>query len=116
MLGHCFPLYLRFRGGKGVATGCGAIAAVDPWVLAIGGVAWLVVLVATGFVGLASMVMGLVFPLAAWLRHPVDRPFQVGCALLALLVLVRHKKNIARMLEGTEPRRGRRKRPGTSHG
>jgi len=116
VLGHCFPVYLRFRGGKGVATGCGAIAAVDPWVLAIGAAAWLLALLATGFVGLSSMVMGVVFPVAAWIRHPADRPFLAGCALLALLVLVRHRKNIARMLAGTEPRTGRRKRPGTSHG
>ena len=109
VLGHCFPIYLRLKGGKGVATGCGAIMAVEPLVFVAGGVAWLVTLTLSRFVGLASMVMGLCFPLAAlWLR-PGDRPFALGCALLAFLVLVRHRANVGRMLRGEEPRVGRSK-------
>jgi acyl-phosphate glycerol 3-phosphate acyltransferase len=53
VLGHCFPIYLRFRGGKGVATGCGAIIAIDPWVFLCGGVVWVVTRVLTRYAGLA---------------------------------------------------------------
>jgi len=110
VLGHCFPLYLRFRGGKGVATGCGAIVAVDPLVFLGGGVVWLVTLVLTRFVGLASIVMGVAFPVLAWLRRPDDKPFLIGCLLLMLLIFLRHRNNIGRMLAGKEPRIGRRSR------
>ena len=107
MLGHCFPVYLRFRGGKGVATGCGAIVAVEPLVFLAGGLVWLLSLVLGRMVGLASVLMGVTFPaVAAWLR-PEDIPFTVGCAALALLILVRHRANLGRMLRGEEPRIGR---------
>lgn len=106
VLGHCFPVYLRFRGGKGVSTGCGAVVAVDPLVFLGGGVVWLVNLALTRFVGLSSMAMGAAFPLLAWLRRPSDTPFLIGCCLLTLLIFVRHRKNIRRMLDGNEPRIG----------
>ena len=95
------------KGGKGVATGCGAIVAVEPLVFVTGGAAWLATLATTRFVGLASMVMGPSFPAAAlWLR-PLDRPFAAGCALLAFLILARHRANVGRMLRGEEPRIGK---------
>ena len=109
VVGHCFPVYLRFRGGKGVATGTGAILAIEPRVLLAGGLAWGATLLVSRFVSLASMVMGLTFvAAAAWLR-PGDGPFIVGCALLASLILVRHRANVGRILRGEEPRiRGNR--------
>ena len=116
VLGHCFPVYLGFRGGKGVATGCGAIVAVDPIVFLIAGVVWLATAASTRFVGLSSMLMGITFPIAAGVRLPYDRPFLIGCLLLATLILVRHKKNIARMIAGTEPRMGRKKEADATHG
>lgn len=109
VLGHCFPVYLKLKGGKGVATGCGAIVGVDPLVFLIGGLVWLVALGVLRMVSLASMAMGVAFPVAAAVRHPDDRPFLVGCALLALLVLLRHRMNLARIRAGTEPRVGRPK-------
>jgi len=106
VLGHCFPVYLRFKGGKGVATACGAIAAIDPFVVLSAGLVWVLTIRLTRYVGLASILMGIGFPVAAWLRPSNDTPLLVGCTLLALLVLVRHRQNISRMLQGTEPRAG----------
>ena len=104
VLGHCFPVYLGFRGGKGVATACGAIVGVDPIVFLGAGAVWLAVMLTLRFVGLASILMGVAFPvLAAW-RHPGDRPFWIGAALLTVLIVVRHRANIGRMIAGTEPR------------
>lgn len=107
VLGHCFPLYLRFRGGKGVATGCGAIVAMEPFVFVSGGLVWLVTRFSTGYAGLASILMGLTFPVAAWFLGGEERTeLVVGGALLALLIVLRHRSNIQRMLAGTEPRAG----------
>lgn len=116
VLGHCFPLYLRFKGGKGVSTGCGAIVAVDPLVFILGGAVWLLMLPTSRMVSLASIAMGLAFPVVAWVRHPEDGPFIIGCALLALLVVVRHRTNIARILAGTESRIGRKEPSKQSNG
>ena len=105
-----WPLYLGFRGGKGVATGCGALVGID-WVLFVaGGVVWLVTLALGRMVGLASLAMGVAFPVCAWLRRGERYGDEVvlGAIALALLVFVRHRANMARMLAGTEPRIGRK--------
>jgi len=105
--GHVWPVYLGFRGGKAVATGCGSLLAIDPLVFLGGGVTWIATLLATRYVGLASIVMGLSFPLlATWRWVEGDRGWEpvAGTAGLALLIVVRHRSNIARMIAGTEPR------------
>jgi acyl phosphate:glycerol-3-phosphate acyltransferase len=104
VIGHCFPIWLRVRGGKGVATGCGALVAMDPWIWVLGGAVWLIVLGASRMVSLASILMGLAFVAAAWYRTRPDVPPTVGAALLAVLILVRHRSNMARIVAGTEPR------------
>jgi len=109
--GHVWPVYLGFRGGKGVATLCGAVVAVDPVIFLGGGAVWLVTLLLTRYVGLSSMMMGLSFPfLAAWRLAGQSYRNEVvwGTALLSALVFVRHRANIGRMLAGTEPKAGRR--------
>ena len=108
MVGHCFPLYLRFKGGKGVATGCGAIVGVDPLIFVLSGLVWVACLVTTRYVGLASIAMGLAFPVVAAIRLEDAGAFVFACGLLSLLVVVRHRSNITRMLAGTEPRMGQK--------
>tara|TARA_R110002126_G_scaffold28337_7_gene94195 strand:+ start:3241 stop:3909 length:669 start_codon:yes stop_codon:yes gene_type:complete len=115
VIGHCFPVYLGFKGGKGVATACGAAIAVDPIVFLIGGAAWLICLATTRYVGLASMVMGVAFPIAAWARGD-DAWFLGGTAALAALILLRHRANLGRLLRGEEPRMGDKKRDAASNG
>ncbi|MEM8712686.1 MAG: glycerol-3-phosphate 1-O-acyltransferase PlsY [Planctomycetota bacterium] len=106
VLGHCFPIYLRFQGGKGVATGCGAIVGVDPMVFVLAGLVWIGFLAAFRFVSLASIAMGCAFPVIAAIRLPGSPAFAVACGLLTVLVLVRHRANIGRIRTGTEPRIG----------
>lgn len=105
--GHVWPIFLRFKGGKAVATGLGGIVAIDPMVAVIAGGVWFVVLMTTRYVALASLAMGLAFPVAAALRmegrgYGID--FVLGTTVLFLLILVRHRTNIARMLAGEESR------------
>ncbi len=108
--GHVWPVYLRFRGGKAVATGCGAIAAIDPIVVLGGAVAWVLALLVTRYASVASIAMTLAFPLlAAWRAAQRGEGGELvwGTAALALLVLVRHRANLGRLMAGTEPRIGR---------
>lgn len=106
VVGHCFPAYLGFRGGKGVATACGALVALDPLLFLVGGLVWLATLKTTRYVGLASVLMGLSFPITAALRHPGDATLLSGMLGLALLIVVRHRSNLARLLRGEEPKSG----------
>jgi glycerol-3-phosphate acyltransferase PlsY len=110
VLGHCFPIYLWFRGGKGVATGCGAIIAIDPWVFLCGGIVWVVTRVLTRYAGLASIMMGITFPVAVLVLDVIQDKrspeLLAGSLLLTLLILVRHRSNMRRMLQGTEPHIG----------
>lgn len=105
--GHVWPIFLRFRGGKAVATGVGAIVAIDPLVAFAAGAVWLVVLFLSSYVALASMAMAVAWPLVAWLRMG-ERPhgwwFVAATAVLCLLILWRHRSNISRILAGEESR------------
>jgi glycerol-3-phosphate acyltransferase PlsY len=108
--GHVWPIYLRFRGGKGVATGCGGIVGIDPVVFLVGGLVWLATLALARFVSLASLLMGLAFPVVAWVRMRgghYGKEVVVGAAALTLLIWLRHRANIARIWSGTEPRIGK---------
>ncbi len=104
ILGHCFPVWLRFQGGKGVATALG-IALALAWPLALVCVAvWLVVVAASRISSLGGIAATLAGPLAAW---ALDRPELIlPLAGIALVVLWRHRANIVRLRAGTEPKVG----------
>ena len=104
VVGHCYSIFLGFKGGKGVSTGCGAIVAIEWQVFLAGGVVWVLTRLATGYAGLASILMGTAFPIAAWyIGWPQRRALVIGAVLLMVLILIRHRSNIQRMLDGTEP-------------
>jgi len=103
-LGHCYSPYLGFTGGKGVATGCGGILALSWQTFLAGGIVWIVTRLATGYAGLASILMGLAFPIAVAVLHGTERrAMLVGATALAALIAWRHRGNVQRMLAGTEP-------------
>jgi glycerol-3-phosphate acyltransferase PlsY len=105
MIGHVWPVWHGFRGGKGVATFVGALLALSPALVAIALATWLVMAVAFGFVGFASIVATLSVPMAAALGVGPPRDALVVFGIAAsLLVLVTHRGNLARMRAGTEPR------------
>jgi glycerol-3-phosphate acyltransferase PlsY len=101
VVGHCWPLFFGFRGGKGAATAAGAVLVLAPaLVLPVLGV-WILVLVGTGYVGLATLFAGSAF--AALTAVTSDAPALIVFALAtALLLLWTHRGNIARMLRGEE--------------
>jgi len=106
VLGHLFPVWLKFRGGKGVATGFGVLIAAAPLAGLISGAVWLAVAFATRFSSAGALSAFVAAPLLAW---AVGAPASVIClaASVAVLVWARHHANIRRLLAGTEPRIGK---------
>jgi acyl phosphate:glycerol-3-phosphate acyltransferase len=105
MLGHVYPLWYGFRGGKGVATLVGAALGLDPWLLLPMLATWLVAVILFGFVGLASMLGALALAVAGAVGAGEARvPLVTFGVLSALLIAFTHRSNIARMRAGTEPR------------
>jgi glycerol-3-phosphate acyltransferase PlsY len=104
ILGHVYPVWFGFRGGKGVATVVGVIAALDPRLLLplIGG--WLCVVLLTGYVSLASMLAGVCLIFAVHWMQPHNGPLLEFCILTTAFVIYTHRGNIARLAAGTENR------------
>jgi acyl phosphate:glycerol-3-phosphate acyltransferase len=99
--GHVFTVWLRFKGGKGVATGCGAFLALSPMAVLTTLVLFLVVLIATRYISAASIAATAFFPFWA---HIYGDPVPVFCwaSLGALIIIAKHHQNIRRLLSGTE--------------
>jgi glycerol-3-phosphate acyltransferase PlsY len=108
ILGHMFTPWLRFKGGKGVATAVGAFTAIAPRAVLVALVLFIVIVALTKYVSLGSMVGAAIFPLAAWWLNPLTRTFPVmlTMAVSSLLIVERHKENIRRLLAGNENRFG----------
>ena len=109
VLGHMFPLWLRFHGGKGVATGAGAFLALDPIATAAGLIVFAIVIISTRFVSLASILSAASIPL--FLRFLTRAPFwTINLSIvIAMAIIVKHHSNIARLAQGRERRMGERK-------
>lgn len=115
ILGHVFPVYLKFRGGKGMATSLGAFLGLAWLPTLIGAAAWLAIKTATRYVSAASIASVAIIPLAmAFAPDPANAWARTWCraeliafgAVVGLLVIVRHKSNIVRLIQGTENRAG----------
>jgi glycerol-3-phosphate acyltransferase PlsY len=105
ILGHVYPLWFGFRGGKGVATLVGTVLGIHPWLLLPMVLTWLTAVMLFGFVGLASMLSAFALAVAIALSAGSPRaPLLSFGVLVALLILFTHRANIARMRAGTESR------------
>ncbi len=104
VLGHVYPVWFGFRGGKGVATVVGVVGALDPRLLVPLILCWVGVLLLTGYVRLASMLAGLGLIAAVYGLEPHDAPLLVFCILTTAFVIYTHRGNIARLAAGTEHR------------
>ena len=102
ILGHSFSIFLKFRGGKGVATTMGGLLALMPWVLVLGLVAWSIVFFSTRVVAMASIVFAISLPISFYFLHDLPDDRWIFCIVLAILIVVRHYSNIQRLLSGKE--------------
>jgi len=109
ILGHVFPFWLGFRGGKGVASALGVFLALSPAAAGCTFAIFLVIFLITRFVSLASIVGSAFFPLFGLYFAPVRTPIVIaGFLFISILVIVKHRENIARLLNGTESRFGKK--------
>lgn len=110
IVGHCFPVWLGFRGGKGVATAVGVFLSLSPVALLCAGILFLLIVWQSRYVSLGSVMAAATFPLFVWLLHlyrgPMRdfRPVITAALFAAALIILMHRANIGRLLQGTESR------------
>jgi len=104
IVGHVYPVWFGFRGGKGAATVVGVVAALELRLLVPLLLCWLVVLLLTGYVGLATMLSGVALVAAVYVLEPNNIPLLCFCAAITVFVVYTHRGNIARMRAGQENR------------
>jgi acyl phosphate:glycerol-3-phosphate acyltransferase len=111
VLGHMFPVWLGFKGGKGVATGFGVFLVAAPWAALAAISVFFIVLAWSRYVSLASILGALSFPVFAWLLVRGEQPvfFIAVQFAVASLIILKHHQNIGRLLKGTESRFGAKK-------
>ena len=112
VLGHSFPLWLRFKGGKGVATSGGALFGLAPVAALVGVAIWIVTFWLTRYVSVASIVAAAALPfvilITTWLSRTTGKLLFYSSVCLAAVVIWRHRSNLSRLIHGTEPRFNRK--------
>ena len=102
VVGHCFPAWHGFRGGKGAATAVGALIVIEPWLLLPVLITWLVTLVMTGYVGLSTVFAGFSLVPAAWFMN--NSQLMTFSLVVAFFLLFPHRSNMRKLRDGTEYR------------
>ena len=103
LIGHIFPVWLGFRGGKGVATGVGIFLVLAPIALLCAGVVFVAIVALTRYVSLGSIIAAVLIPVFVWWQSDL-RPLLIAAVLGAALIVFAHRGNIQRLASGTESR------------
>ena len=108
VLGHSFPVWLHFKGGKGVATSAGSLFGLAPVAASAGAAVWILTFFVTGYVSVASIAAAAALPvvilITTWLRHTAGKSLFYSSVCLAAVVIWRHRSNLSRLVRGTEAR------------
>ena len=102
ILGHNYTPWLRFKGGKGIATSAGVLLAMMPWALCVGLLAWGLLMILTKTVSIASLTSCIVVPLSAWFLYPGEKVLFGFAVLAGGMGIWRHRSNIRRIISGEE--------------
>jgi glycerol-3-phosphate acyltransferase PlsY len=102
MAGHAYPVFLRFKGGKAVASLVGAYLCLAPWAVAAEAVVFIAIVVWTRHISLASIIGAATFPLAVWLVAQAPWPVLAASLIAGIFVLYKHRSNISRLRQGSE--------------
>ena len=105
-IGHCFPVFLRFNGGKGVATFMGTAVAIAPMLGLVTGGAWIVMLGLFRISSLSALIAAIAAPIYSYFY--LGNYVWVACLFMGLVIYIRHGENIGRILKGTEPKVGKK--------
>jgi glycerol-3-phosphate acyltransferase PlsY len=111
VLGHNFTCWLKFKGGKGIATSAGVYLALAPWPLLIALAVFILALLATRYVSIGSISAAVALPAAVWILPPHNLLLSIVTTALGLLAILKHRGNIKRLLSGTEQRFGQKSSP-----
>lgn len=112
VVGHCFPVWLKFKAGKGVATGLGVFLAIVPWAVLAAAIVFVVVVWRTRFISLGSVLAAAFVPMWVWFMHtwiePVSHfaPIIVALSASSAIIIAKHYENIQRLMAGTENKFG----------
>jgi acyl phosphate:glycerol-3-phosphate acyltransferase len=108
VIGHSLPIWLKFRGGKGVATSAGALFGLMPLATVIGAAIWILTFLLTRYVSVASVTTAVALPfviaIMTWLNQTDGKALFYSSLCIAAIVIWRHHSNLSRLLRGTEPR------------
>lgn len=115
VFGHMFPVYLGFKGGKGVSTGSGAVIAISPYAAIIGIILWLIIFKFSRYVSLASIIAAAAVAVFTVLFsnygiYHINTTLQIFIVIVVIAVIVKHKSNIKRLLNGTENKFSKKKK------
>ena len=114
ILGHNFPIFLKFKGGKGIATSAGVLLGVAPLAVGLGILTWAIIFFISGYVSLGSIIAALVVAIIGWLRYDITTA--LALTLLGALAIYRHRENIKRLINGTENKFSRKSKVRKSKG
>jgi glycerol-3-phosphate acyltransferase PlsY len=108
VIGHSFPIWLKFRGGKGVATSAGALFGLMPLATVIGAAIWMLTFLLTRYVSVASVTTAVALPfviaMMTWINQTDEKALFYSSLCIAAVIIWRHHSNLCRLVRGTEPR------------
>ena len=108
VIGHNYPFWLNFKGGKGIAATGGAMAAFDPFIIPVGLLVFIASIAITKYVSVGSLLVSVLFPIWIAIRYPGDIHMLIVAIIFTALAFIKHHTNIKRLLSGTENKLGQK--------